>query len=140
MSPAHGSTPNSSTSSESKVTSAKTSPAKLPLTITRQLKQKGLSVQPPIPRFVRLTVVLAMIATLSVAMFQYWGRSQYRATAVTAATAAPDNGWTQTQWGPLGPADRDLLIKVRQGRPWGGAAGAQAPQRGGRGRGGGGGR
>src|SRR5918997_169048 len=98
--------------------------------MNRQRKQKGLSVQPPIPRFVRLTVVLAMIATLSVAMFQYWGRSQYRATAVTAATAAPDNGWTQTQWGPLGPADRDLLIKVRQAGLWEGPAGQQAQQRG----------
>jgi predicted outer membrane protein len=87
-------------------------------------------VQPPIPRFVRLTVVLAMIAALSVAVFQYWGRSQYRATAATAATAAPDNGWTQTQWGPLGPADRDLLIKVRQAGLWEGPAGQQAQQRG----------
>src|ERR671916_2763428 len=104
--------------------------------MNRQRKQKGLSVQPPIPRFVRLTIVLAMIAALSVAMFQYWGRSQYRATAVTAATAAPDNGWTQTQWGPLGPADRDLLIKVRQAGLWGGAAGEQGPPRGGSGRGG----
>ena len=86
--------------------------------------------QPPIPTFVRLTVVLAMVAALSVAMFQYWGRSQYRATAVTAATAAPDNGWTQTQWGPLGPADRDLLIKVRQAGLWEGPAGQQAQQRG----------
>ncbi|MGH3874701.1 MAG: DUF4142 domain-containing protein [Pseudonocardiaceae bacterium] len=52
---------------------------------------------------------------MSVAVFQYWGKSQYR---VTAATAAPDDGWTQTQWGPLGPADRDLLIKVRQAGLW----------------------
>jgi predicted outer membrane protein len=103
------------------------------LTISRQLKQKGLSVQPPIPRFVRLTVVLAMITALSVAVFQYWGRSQYRVTAATAATsvtAAPDNGWTPTQWGPLGPADRDLLIKVRQAGLWEGPAGQQAQQRG----------
>lgn len=86
--------------------------------------------QPPIPRFVRLTVVLAMIAALSVAVFQYWGRSQYRATAATATTAAPDNSWTQTQWGPLGPADRDLLVKVRQAGLWEGPAGQQAQQRG----------
>ncbi|MGH3983593.1 MAG: DUF4142 domain-containing protein [Pseudonocardiaceae bacterium] len=71
-----------------------------------------------------------MIAALSVAVFQYWGRSQYRATAATAATAAPDNGWTQTAWGPLGPADRDLLIKVRQAGLWEGPAGQQAQQRG----------
>ncbi|MDQ4092664.1 MAG: DUF4142 domain-containing protein [Actinomycetota bacterium] len=85
--------------------------------------------QPPIPRFIRLTVVLATITALSVAVFQYWGRSQYRASAATAATAAPDNGWTPTQWGPLGPADRDLLIKVRQAGLWEGPAGQQAQQR-----------
>jgi predicted outer membrane protein len=67
-----------------------------------------------------------MITALSVAMFQYWGKSQYRATA---ATAAPDNGWTQTQWGPLGPADRDLLVKVRQAGLWEGPTGQQAQQR-----------
>ncbi|MGH3925624.1 MAG: DUF4142 domain-containing protein, partial [Pseudonocardiaceae bacterium] len=67
-----------------------------------------------------------MLAALSVAVFQYWGKSQYLATA---ATAAPDNGWTQTPWGPLGPADRDLLIKVRQAGLWEAPAGQQAEQR-----------
>uniref|UniRef100_UPI00117789DD DUF4142 domain-containing protein n=1 Tax=Crossiella equi TaxID=130796 RepID=UPI00117789DD len=27
-------------------------------------------------------------------------------------------GWEQTEWGPLGPADRDLLVKVRQAGLW----------------------
>jgi predicted outer membrane protein len=80
-------------------------------------------VHPPIPRFVVWTVALAVIAALSVAVFQYWDRSQFRATAVQ------DNGWTQTQWGPLGPADRDLLIKVRQAGLWEGPTGQQAQQR-----------
>ncbi|MBO0848556.1 MAG: DUF4142 domain-containing protein [Pseudonocardia sp.] len=38
-------------------------------------------------------------------------------------------GITQTPWGPLGPADRDLLIKVRQANLWEGPAGEQAAQR-----------
>ncbi|MGH3964134.1 MAG: DUF4142 domain-containing protein [Pseudonocardiaceae bacterium] len=79
--------------------------------------------RPPIPRFVLWTVALAMITALSVAVFQYWGGSQYR------TTAAQDNGWTQTQWGPLGPADRDLLIKVRQAGLWEGPTGQDAQQR-----------
>ena len=78
---------------------------------------------PPIPRFVVWTVALAVIAALSVAVFQYWDKSQFR------ATATQDNGWTQTQWGPLGPADRDLLIKVRQAGLWEGPTGQQAQQR-----------
>ncbi|MGH3778947.1 MAG: DUF4142 domain-containing protein [Pseudonocardiaceae bacterium] len=79
--------------------------------------------RPPIPRFVLWTVALAMITALSVAVFQYWGGSQYR------TTAAQGNGWTQTQWGPLGPADRDLLIKVRQAGLWEGPTGQDAQQR-----------
>lgn len=79
--------------------------------------------RPPIPRFVLWTIALAMIAALSVAVFQYWGGSQYR------TTAAQGNGWTQTQWGPLGPADRDLLIKVRQAGLWEGPTGQDAQQR-----------
>ncbi len=79
--------------------------------------------RPPIPHFVLWTVALAMVTALSVAVFQYWGRSEYR------ATAAPDSGWTQTQWGPLGPADRDLLVKVRQAGLWEGPAGQDAQAR-----------
>ncbi|MGH3754302.1 MAG: DUF4142 domain-containing protein [Pseudonocardiaceae bacterium] len=78
---------------------------------------------PPIPRFVVWTVALAVIAALSVAVFQYWGKSQYQ------IAAGPDSGWTQTQWGPLGPADRDLLIKVRQAGLWEGPTGQDARQR-----------
>ncbi|MGC5013268.1 DUF4142 domain-containing protein [Streptosporangium sp. DT93] len=38
-------------------------------------------------------------------------------------------GWTQTPQGPLGPADRDLLIKVRQAGLWEIPSGQQAQQR-----------
>lgn len=79
--------------------------------------------RPPIPRFVRWTVVLAVIAALVVAVVQYWQTQQ-------VASGAPDNGWTQTQWGPLGPADRDMLVKVRQAGLWEMPTGQQAQQQG----------
>jgi predicted outer membrane protein len=44
----------------------------------------------------------------------------------TAHAAALDDGWTNTQWGPLGPADRDLLVKVRLAGLWEGPAGDMA--------------
>ncbi|MGH3813347.1 MAG: DUF4142 domain-containing protein [Pseudonocardiaceae bacterium] len=53
-----------------------------------------------------------MIATLVIAVFQYWGDT------------------TQTQWGSLGPADRDLLIKVRQAGLWEIPTSQQAQQQG----------
>ncbi|MGH3916755.1 MAG: DUF4142 domain-containing protein [Pseudonocardiaceae bacterium] len=76
----------------------------------------------PIPRFVQWTVVFGVIAALTVAVFQYWNQ----ATPPTGGSA--DTGWTQTAWGPLGPADRDLLIKVRQAGLWEGPTGQQAQQ------------
>src|SRR5687768_11350193 len=39
-------------------------------------------------------------------------------------------GWTATEWGPLGPADRDLLVKVRLAGLWEMPAGDQAQRRG----------
>ncbi|MGH3827548.1 MAG: DUF4142 domain-containing protein [Pseudonocardiaceae bacterium] len=68
--------------------------------------------RPPVPRFVRWSVALAVIVALTVAVFQYWGTSQY-GTANVRSTAL-GTGWAHTQWGPLGPADRDLLVMVRQ--------------------------
>lgn len=38
-------------------------------------------------------------------------------------------GWVNTQWGPLGPSDRDLLIKVRQAGLWEMPAGQMAQDR-----------
>ncbi|MGH3783842.1 MAG: DUF4142 domain-containing protein [Pseudonocardiaceae bacterium] len=88
--------------------------------------------RPPVPRFVRWVVSLAVIAALTVVVFQYWATSQY------GVTTASDNGpnkaaasvWTQTQWGPLGPADRDLLVMVRQAGLCAGSSGQQAQQQG----------
>jgi predicted outer membrane protein len=70
-----------------------------------------------IPRSVRWTLVLALLGAVTVSVVQSW------------ASAAPGTGgWTQTQWGPVGPADRDLLIKVRQAGLWELPTGQQAEQ------------
>jgi len=85
-------------------------------------------VRPPVPRFVRWAVALAMVVALTAAVFQYWGTSQY-GTANVHSTAQ-DTGWAQTPWGPLGPADRDLLVMVRQADLCGGSSGRQAQRQG----------
>jgi predicted outer membrane protein len=89
-------------------------------------------VRPPVPRFVRWAVTLAVIVALTVAVFQYWGTSQYGTASArnTVHDTGHDTGWTQTQWGPLGPADRDLLVMVRQAGLCGGSSGRQAQQQG----------
>ncbi|MFR9803837.1 DUF4142 domain-containing protein [Pseudonocardia sp. RS010] len=60
-----------------------------------------------IPRSVRWALLVAVLGAVMVSVLQSW------------TTGAPGTGgWQQTQWGPLGPADRDLLIKVRQAGLW----------------------
>lgn len=83
--------------------------------------------RPPVPRFVRWTVALAVIAALTLAVYQYWGTSQY-GTAVARSGQATDV--TQTRWGPLSPADRDLLVMIRQAGITGGSTGQQAQRHG----------
>jgi predicted outer membrane protein len=70
-----------------------------------------------IPRFLRRAVLLAVVLAVSVSVYQSW-----------SAGSPGTGGWTQTQWGPLGPADRDLLIKVRLAGLWEGPTGQQAQQ------------
>ncbi len=88
--------------------------------------------RPPVPRFVRWVVSLAVIAALTVVVFQYWATSQYG--VATASDEGPsktaDSVWTQTQWGPLSLADRDLLVMVHQAGLCGGSSGQQAQQQG----------
>jgi predicted outer membrane protein len=71
-----------------------------------------------------------VIVALTVAVFQYWGTSQYGvATAHNETTPnkiAQDDQWTPTPWGPLGPADRNLLVKIRQAGLCEGVTGLQA--------------
>jgi predicted outer membrane protein len=70
-----------------------------------------------IPRILRGAVVITVLLAVSASVYQSW------------ATGAPGtSGWTQTQWGPLGPADRDLLVRVRLAGLWEGPTGQQAEQ------------
>lgn len=70
-----------------------------------------------IPRFLRRAVLLAVVLAVSVSVYQSW-----------SAGSPGAGGWTQTQWGPLGPADRDFLQKVRLAGLWEGPTGQQAEQ------------
>lgn len=70
-----------------------------------------------IPRFLRISVLTAVLLAVSVSVFQSW------------SSASPGmGGWVQTQWGPLGPADRNLLVKVRLAGLWETPTGQQAMQ------------
>ena len=70
-----------------------------------------------IPRLLRRAVVVAVLLAVSASVYQSW------------ATGAPGAaGWVQTEFGPLGPADRDLLVKVRLAGLWEGPTGQQAEQ------------
>jgi predicted outer membrane protein len=70
-----------------------------------------------IPRILRRAVIVAVLMAVSASVYQSW------------ATGAPGmNGWVQTEFGPLGPADRDLLEKVRLAGLWEGPTGQQAEQ------------
>lgn len=70
-----------------------------------------------IPRFLRVSFLVAVVLAVTVSVVQSW------------STGAPGTGgWVQTQWGPLGPADRDLLVKVRLAGLWEGPTGQQAMQ------------
>lgn len=63
-----------------------------------------------IPRTVRWALAVAVIAAVGTAVFQSW-------RAESGAGGVPD-GWVQTQSGPLGPGDRELLVKVRLAGLW----------------------
>lgn len=58
--------------------------------------------------------MLAVVAALAISVFQHWDTREIRQVA---SGTSPD-GWTQTAWGPLGPADRIMLEKVRQAGLW----------------------
>jgi predicted outer membrane protein len=70
-----------------------------------------------IPRFLRRAVLVAVVLAVSVSVYQSW-----------SAGSPGTGGWTQTQWGPLGPADRDLIVKVRLAGLWEGPTGQQAEE------------
>lgn len=70
-----------------------------------------------IPFYLRVSVCLAVMFAVLLSVYQSW------------STGTPGTGgWVQTQWGPLGPADRDLLVKVRLAGLWEAPTGQQAAQ------------
>lgn len=78
-----------------------------------------------IPRFVRWVAVAAVLGAITTAMFQFW-RADYSAVQNVSGVS---EGWTATPFGPLGPADRDLLNKVRLAGLWEIPTGQQMQQR-----------
>ncbi|GGL07470.1 hypothetical protein Sme01_11660 [Sphaerisporangium melleum] len=73
----------------------------------------------------RLVEVLAALAFLVIATIAVF---MIAPNAITSASG--DAGeWTQTESGPLGPADRDFLVKVRQAGLWEIPTGQQAQER-----------
>jgi predicted outer membrane protein len=70
-----------------------------------------------IPRLLRRAVIVAVLLAVSASVYQSW-----------AAGSPGAAGWVQTEFGPLGPADRNLLEKVRQAGLWEGPTSQQAEQ------------
>lgn len=70
-----------------------------------------------IPRMLRRALIVAVLLAISATVYQAW-----------SAGTPGAGGWRQTQWGPLGPADEDLIVKVRLAGLWEGPTGQQAEQ------------
>ena len=70
-----------------------------------------------------LVLIAALVGAVGVATWQTW--------RTTPTAGAPgQEGWVSTQWGPLGPADRDLLIRVRLAGLWEHPVGQEMADRG----------
>lgn len=70
-----------------------------------------------VPRNLRRAVLVAVLLAVTASVWQSW-------TSGTPGTG----GYVQTAFGPLGPADRDLLVKVRLAGLWEQPTGQQAQQ------------
>ena len=70
-----------------------------------------------IPRVLRRAVIVMVLLAISASVYQSW-----------SAGSPGAGGWVQTQSGPLGPADRDLLVRVRLAGLWEGPISQQAEQ------------
>jgi predicted outer membrane protein len=70
-----------------------------------------------VPRNLRRAVILAVLLAVTASVWQSW----------TSGTPGI-GGYVQTPFGPLGPADRDLLVKVRLAGLWEQPTGQQAQQ------------
>lgn len=70
-----------------------------------------------VPRNLRRAVIAAVLLAVTFSVWQSW------------SSGTPGvGGWVQTPYGPLGPADRDLLVKVRLAGLWEQPTGQQAQQ------------
>lgn len=69
-------------------------------------------------RNLTVILVLAAVLTVAAALVPAW-----RSPTTAAA------GWVDTEWGPLGPSDRDMLYKVRQAGLWEMPVGQEMAQR-----------
>ncbi|MFC4536144.1 DUF4142 domain-containing protein [Sphaerisporangium dianthi] len=74
----------------------------------------------------RLVEVLAALAFLVIATVAVFAIAP---NAILSASGAAPGDWTETESGPLGPADRDFLVKVRQAGLWEIPTGQQAQDR-----------
>ncbi len=72
-----------------------------------------------VPRALRAAVIGTVLLAILASIGQSWTNSTPGA-----------GGYVQTQWGPLGPADRNLLVAVRLAGLWEGPTGEQAAQQG----------
>lgn len=70
-----------------------------------------------VPRVLQVSVLATVILAVVASIFTSW-----------TAGATGTGGYTQTQWGPLGPADRNLLVAVRLAGLWESPTGQQAVQ------------
>lgn len=73
----------------------------------------------------RIIIVALVISVLagSWAVWQSW-------RSAPSAAAPGQEGWVSTEWGPLGPGDRDLIIRVRLAGLWEHPTGQEMSQRG----------
>lgn len=69
-----------------------------------------------------LALLIVLVMAGGVVAWQTW--------RTTPTSGAPgQTGWVSTQWGPLGPADRDLIIRVRLAGLWEHPVGQQMVER-----------
>ncbi|MDH2427147.1 DUF4142 domain-containing protein [Sphaerisporangium sp. TRM90804] len=74
-------------------------------------------------RFVEVLGAIAFLVVATIAVFAI------APNAIRSASGASPEDWTMTESGPLGPADRDFLVKVRQAGLWEIPTGQQAQER-----------
>ena len=73
----------------------------------------------------RRAILIALVVSMLMGGWAIW---QTWRTQPTAGAPGQD-GWVSTAWGPLGPADRDLLVRVRLAGLWEMPAGQEMVER-----------